>query len=69
LGDPAGLPQRPVLDGRPAPAAGAVTDLHTLEKRHILEVLDAARGNKSEAARQLGVSRKTLERRCAAWGV
>jgi DNA-binding NtrC family response regulator len=42
--------------------------LEELEKRHILEVLDAARGNKSEAARQLGVSRKTLERRCAAWG-
>jgi len=52
---------------RSAPPAESAS-LEELEKRHILEVLDAARGNKSEAARQLGVSRKTLERRCAAWG-
>ncbi|HTY99212.1 MAG TPA: sigma-54 dependent transcriptional regulator [Rhodocyclaceae bacterium] len=43
--------------------------LDEMEKRHILAVLDAARGNKSEAARRLGVSRKTLERRCAAWSL
>ena len=34
-----------------------------------LAVLAAANGNKSEAARRLGVSRKTLERKCALWGV
>lgn len=41
--------------------------LAEVEKRHILRVLDAAGGNKSEAARRLGVSRKTLERKCAEW--
>lgn len=42
--------------------------LDDLEKRHILATLDACGGNKSVAAQQLGVSRKTLDRRCAAWG-
>jgi DNA-binding NtrC family response regulator len=32
-------------------------------------VLDMEGGNKSAAARVLGVSRKTLERKCQAWGV
>ncbi len=41
--------------------------LAEVEKRHILRVLDAAEGNKSEAARRLGVSRKTLERKCFEW--
>jgi DNA-binding NtrC family response regulator len=42
--------------------------LASVEKRHILAVLQACSGNKSEAARKLGVSRKTLERKCALWG-
>lgn len=45
----------------------AVT-LEEMEKRHIRAALASADGNKSEAARRLGVSRKTLERRCAEWG-
>lgn len=43
--------------------------LDDIEKRHILRVLDAVGGNKTEAARRLGVSRKTLDRRCAVWGM
>ena len=43
--------------------------LETVERRHILRVLDMEEGNKSAAARRLGVSRKTLERKCHAWGV
>ncbi len=43
--------------------------LETIERRHILRVLDMENGNKSAAARLLGVSRKTLERKCQAWGV
>lgn len=43
--------------------------LADVERHHILAVLAAASGNKSEAARRLGISRKTLERKCALWGV
>jgi len=41
--------------------------LEQLEKRHILKVLQAEGGNKSAAARRLGVSRKTLERKVQSW--
>ncbi|KAG1661874.1 Transcriptional regulatory protein FlbD [Nymphon striatum] len=41
--------------------------LEDIEKNHILKVLDAEDGNKSAAARILGVSRKTLERKVKAW--
>jgi len=41
--------------------------LSEVEKHHILRVLNATNGNKSEAARRLGVSRKTLERKLKLW--
>jgi len=61
-------------DGSPTvrtAAASAPDDdsLQAMERQHVLAVLAAARGNKSEAARRLGISRKTLERRCAEWQV
>jgi DNA-binding NtrC family response regulator len=43
------------------------TDLHTLEKMHINAVLDSVGGDKTRAARLLGISRRTLERRVAEW--
>jgi transcriptional regulator with PAS, ATPase and Fis domain len=43
--------------------------LAEVEKRHILAVLADAGGNKNDAARRLGISRKTLERKCALWGI
>jgi DNA-binding NtrC family response regulator len=49
------------------PPAPTATDLHTLEKRHILAVLDSVQGDKTRAAQLLGISRRTLERRCAEW--
>jgi two-component system, NtrC family, nitrogen regulation response regulator NtrX len=50
-----------------SPLAGP-TDLHSLEKRHILAMLESVQGDKTRAAQLLGVSRRTLERRCAEWG-
>lgn len=41
--------------------------LAEVEKRHILMILDREGGNKSAAARILGVSRKTLERKVKLW--
>lgn len=52
---------------RPALPANAPTDLQTLEKRHILAVLDSVDGDKTRAAQLLGISRRTLERRFAEW--
>ncbi|MBN1612049.1 MAG: sigma-54-dependent Fis family transcriptional regulator [Polyangiaceae bacterium] len=43
--------------------------LEEVEKRYILRVLEAAGGNKSVAAQKLGVNRKTLYRKLAAYGV
>ena len=52
---------------RPETSA-APTDLHAMEKLHILTVLDSVQGDKTRAAQLLGVSRRTLERRVAEWG-
>lgn len=49
--------------------AEAIETLELVEQRHILNVLDACDGNRAEAARRLGVSRKTVDRKCAAWGI
>jgi len=46
-----------------------VESLHAVERRHILTVLEACGGNRAEAARRLGVSRKTIDRKCAMWNV
>jgi transcriptional regulator with PAS, ATPase and Fis domain len=57
-------------EGQPAPElAEATLQLEAVEKRHILKVLELHGGNKSAAARVLGISRKTLERKAQAWGV
>jgi len=41
--------------------------LEDVEREHMQRVLQSVNGNKSEAARRLGVSRKTLERKASAW--
>ena len=52
---------------KPASEPQSTTDLHELEKRHILAVLESVDGDKTRAAQLLGISRRTLERRCAEW--
>ncbi len=52
-------------------ASGAALPLEwsmaEVEKHHMLKVVEAMSGNKSRAAKSLGVSRKTLERKLKAW--
>jgi DNA-binding NtrC family response regulator len=56
--------------GTPSPPAdAAVGSLADIEQRHILSVLKDAGGNRDEAARRLGISRKTIDRKCALWNV
>ena len=43
--------------------------LEEIEKTAILKTLQAANGNKSEAARRLGITRKTLHKKLKAYGV
>jgi len=51
----------------PVPHRQATVDLQTLERQHILSVLEGVQGDKTRAADLLGISRRTLERRCADW--
>ena len=45
----------------------ACLQLDEIEKKHILKVLGDTNGNKSSAARILGISRKTLDRKTKTW--
>jgi len=54
---------REVKTGR---SAGTLADV---EQRHILSVLRDVEGNRDEAALRLGISRKTIDRKLAAWHV
>ncbi len=51
-------------EGRGYPSSWSMDEV---EKHHILQVLSEFQGNKSAAARQLGISRKTLDRKLQAW--
>ena len=43
--------------------------MEEVERRYVLRVLEAVRGNKAAAARILGMERKTLYRKLERWGV
>ena len=46
-----------------------IAPLEEVERRYILKAIDACGGNKTKAARALGIGRKTLYRRLEAFGV
>ncbi len=48
---------------RPPTGKAAILELARVEEEHIRAVLDAVQGNKSKAARLLGISRRTLQSR------
>jgi len=50
-------------------AASPNETLEEVERRHILGMLEETGGNRDEAARKLGISRKTIDRKCALWNV
>lgn len=64
-----------ILGGFPEEFAGsgevtgpqAIENLDLVVKRHIMHLLDLCGGNRAEAARRLGVSRKTIDRKLTAW--
>lgn len=66
------VPQETAANVTGAPAApGPVETLSSLdevERRHVLSVLAATGGNRTAAARILGIERKTLSRKLKAWG-
>lgn len=45
----------------------AIETLDLVTQRHILHILGQSGGNRAEAARRLGVSRKTIDRKMASW--
>jgi len=51
------------------PVAAAPDRLMELERQHILEILKQTGGNRSEAARRLGIERKTLYRKALRLGI
>jgi DNA-binding NtrC family response regulator len=57
--------RKPVADASEAEAAQDT--LEAVERRHIEAILAETDGNRAEAARRLGVSRKTIDRKLAAW--
>ncbi len=68
------LPER-IRDYRPSHVLVAGDDpselvpMEEVERRYVLRVLEAVRGNKAAAARILGMERKTLYRKLERWGV
>ncbi|MEM9735702.1 MAG: helix-turn-helix domain-containing protein, partial [Pseudomonadota bacterium] len=53
----------------PSPAEVETESLAAIEQRHILAVLEACGGNRADAARRLGIARKTIDRKCQSWGL
>jgi two-component system response regulator HydG len=71
--DEAELPLISASEGATEPLPGVMEDgeapLEEVEKAAILKSLAAAEGNKSEAARRLGITRRTLHQKLKKWGL
>ena len=65
--DAADLPDTLGARSTPLPEAGENRSMAEVEREHILRVLRTTDGNKAAAARMLGLDRKTLYRKLAAW--
>ncbi len=65
----AGADPAPPQDLPPAAPAAGRLPLEAIEKATILQTLEAAGGNKSETARRLGITRRTLHKKLKAYGV
>ena len=64
---PRGTPAPPAAPGvEPAPLRG---EIESLERQRILDMLARCGGNQTEAARQLGISRRTMVSRLGDYGV
>ena len=49
--------------------AERLQSLDEIERRHVLHVLTALRGNRDETSRVLGISRRTLSRMIQRWNL
>jgi two-component system response regulator HydG len=56
----------PALSGTDMPE---LLTLEEVERRHVLRVLEACNNNRTDAAKMLGLDRKTLYRKLLRWGV
>jgi DNA-binding NtrC family response regulator len=56
------------LPGAPQPPPSLKGEVEALEKARVAEALQACAGNQTEAARRLGMPRRTLVKRLADWG-
>jgi two-component system response regulator HydG len=58
--------RNPSMSGNEIPE---LLTLEEVERRHVLRVLEACHGNRTDAAKILGLDRKTLYRKLLRWGV
>ena len=64
-----GEPEPEMARGNGRDEPSHVPTLDEIERRHIVKVLNIAEGNKTQAARMLGLDRKTLYRRLKRYGL
>ena len=56
------------LDLRESMTSGAASNLHDVEKDHILSTLRSSSGNRTVAAKQLGITARTLRNKLKDYG-